>query len=296
MKRTPKAPEVVTQERARPVEQVPETAVEEVLDKRSRPPQEPPISPLTDEELKLAEEEEDRRAAERARELREQDPFFKYAADAIGQIPKAVENAIKLLKSKTTMSSIAPKEVDQAMSLLYLLQRGRVDLKEQSRLFLTNVGVNACDHELVLQLINAAREGDDMRLAAVRRVFEAPAAEVAPPPLQLPDEIPEGQWYRNRPEGQTLRQFLGLDPNPPEFKEGWPAPYIRAKTLSLPELKRLDPSTHTALYHTKEGRALRQDLVPRKQDLITETLTHVDRAQIREADRLKRAMERRGMR
>lgn len=226
------------------------------------------------------------------------------------QILKRIENLI-LENAKLSNKLLSPQEsaivsprgkandvvsayIIQNIFLVSLLRNHVSNYEDALRNLLDNIGVARERHDLIVQVVVAACEGDEARLTAMRRALEAPAAEVsAPPPLRLPDEIPKAQWYGERPKGQTLRQFFGLDPNPPEFKEGWPAPYIRAKILSLPELKRLDPTSHTALYHTKEGKALRRDLLPRKQDLVTEQVSHLDRQLIREARRLESAERRR---
>jgi hypothetical protein len=110
------------------------------------------------------------------------------------------------------------------------------------------------------------------------------------PALRLPDAIPEEQWYKNRPEGQTLRQWLGLDPS--QHPEGWVARYIRANGLTRPDLRRLDLSAYGALYNTKTGRDL-LGLLPSKAQLLDEELSHVDRERIRDARRLDNAERRR---
>jgi hypothetical protein len=142
--------------------------------------------------------------------------------------------------------------------------------------------------DLFVGLLQAVRENDDARITAVRRALEAPAA--APPvseapALRLPDQVPENQLYRNRPKGVSLRQFLEED--------GWTAPYVRAGVLTRAQLNVLDKSAYTAIYNTKEGAQLPPDLIPTKPRLIDRELSHVDREQIRDANRLQRAIARR---
>jgi hypothetical protein len=129
---------------------------------------------------------------------------------------------------------------------------------------LYSLGVTEIHQELILQIIEAVREGDDARLEAVRRALEAPTAELATAPLQLPDKIPDEQKYVKRPTDpdtgrkQSIVKFL---------EEGWPAPYVKARILTRPDLLHLDRAAYNALIEQK-GEIPEHLAIPGKHEII----------------------------
>lgn len=91
--------------------------------------------------------------------------------------------------------------------------------------------------------------------------------------------------YPFRPKGQTIIEFL---------QSGWPAELIRARALTLPDLRRLDRQAYMALHNWLRRP---ENKLPPHMRLLTKKQANdrllADEAKVREARRLVRARERR---
>jgi hypothetical protein len=110
--------------------------------------------------------------------------------------------------------------------------------------------------------------------------------------LPEPGTIEDTALYRNRPtdpatgKRQSILDFL---------RQGWPARYIEAGVLTQrSQLQGRDNTLYRALYETHEGRNLPAHILPTKQQVVDEELSHSDPKHLREAQRLARAQQRRG--
>jgi hypothetical protein len=171
--------------------------------------------------------------------------------------------------------------------------------------FLSEIGLeDQEDQELLSSIIKAALNGD-ARFAGIKRAWETGTAtatlpaEAAPPPAPLPDTPPtdpqtgKPQYYRDRPmAGKT-----GSRESIVEFLERvWYDPYIKSGVLTRPDLRRLDGQAEMALANWLRvaGNELPAHLrIPTKKQSIDRQLSHVGREDIRQAQRLARALQRR---
>jgi hypothetical protein len=278
MKRTPRVPEVVTQERAHSEEgELRARTIRERIEriKRGEWLVNVPVSTLLEEAERILRQT-----------FEPTDDTTPYSEQPLERIEEETDTYNQAIDAKAEVIYNLAYDLNSLLSRIKM-----VKFDELASVLLTNMGVDERHHELFVRLLEAARKGDETTLRAVQRAMDAPKEAAAPTerpapqPLQLPEEIPESQWYKNRPKGQSLRHFLEVD--------GWPAPYVKAKILSRPELRKRDPSAYYAIYNTKEGVQLPPDLIPTKPQLVDEELSHLDRERVRDARRLASAERRR---